>query len=75
MGPVTANIQPIELDERRSVPSASGMQATAVIEVEGFGRHKQPPEIDRSTRRADPAYRRRLRSSQPRAFTLKGPKK
>jgi nitrogen regulatory protein PII len=55
MGPVTANIQPIELDEPRSVPSASGMQATAVIEVDGFGRHKQHPEIDRATRRADPA--------------------
>jgi nitrogen regulatory protein PII len=55
MGLVTANIQPIELDERRSVPSVSGMQATAVIEVDGFGRHKQHPEIHRATRRADPA--------------------
>jgi nitrogen regulatory protein PII len=55
MGPVTANIQPIELDAARSVPSAFGMQAIAVIELDGFGRHKQHPEIDRGTRRADPA--------------------
>jgi nitrogen regulatory protein PII len=55
MGLVTANIQPIELDEARSVPSASGAQASAVIEADGFGQHKQYPEIDRGTRRADAA--------------------
>jgi nitrogen regulatory protein PII len=55
MGLVTANIQPIELDEARSVPSASGTQTIAVIEADGFGQHKQPPEIDRSNWRADPA--------------------
>jgi hypothetical protein len=42
MGPVTANIQPIEFDEARTVPSASGRQAIAVIEADGFGRHKPP---------------------------------
>jgi len=55
MGLVTANIQPIELDEARRAPSASGTQAIAMIEVDGFGRHQQHPKIDRGTRRADPA--------------------
>jgi hypothetical protein len=65
---------PISSRSSSTVLSA-GTQAIAVIEADGCGRHKHPPEIDRGTQRADPAYRRRLRSSQPRAFTLKGPKK
>ncbi len=58
MGLVTANIQPVVPDEVHGVPSALGMQAVAVqtitvIEADGFGRHKQHPEIDRGAWRAD----------------------
>ena len=42
MGLVTANIQPIEFDAARTVPSAA-TQAIAVIEADGFGRNKHPP--------------------------------
>ncbi|WP_213769973.1 hypothetical protein [Bradyrhizobium sp. dw_78] len=58
MGLVTANIQPVVPDEVHGVPSALGMQAVAVqtitvIEADGFGRHKQHPEIDCGAWHAD----------------------
>jgi hypothetical protein len=75
MGLVTANIQPIEPGEARSVPSASGAPAIAVIEVDGFGRHNTRKLI------AAPGVQAPALSSPVaiklamRAFTLEGRRK